>query len=289
MADAIATALGIVSSYESVSAEIAERLAVAVNETAPSRQTRQLEVLSRLVDRRTSELDAEATTWTENGLHAVLAAGIAEAARELGEDVPDGADVDLPVLAATALLALHGATANARRQASRLAQSRGDDRERLLLGTSSAITNPRLRVELSRGAIGVVYRNGARHTLGDYADSAVRAIVTKTKNTGIVRLARLFGVRWFLLRDGAKCGLRSHDDPEKANGMTVLGEVALAFPLAHPRCVRSVRPVRVLDQAQDVLEPFDSVADDVPTRSRQRRLARLGARASRRSGSRLNG
>lgn len=43
--------------------------------------------------------------------------------------------------------------------------------------------------------------------------------------------------------DGDDCGWTSHDDPDKANGKIVSFDEAAAYPLAHPRCVRSFAPV----------------------------------------------
>jgi len=43
--------------------------------------------------------------------------------------------------------------------------------------------------------------------------------------------------------DGDDCGWTSHDDDEKADGKIVTFDEADAYPLAHPRCVRSFAPV----------------------------------------------
>ena len=45
------------------------------------------------------------------------------------------------------------------------------------------------------------------------------------------------------LIDGPDCGLRSHDDPEKAQGLRVSLATFKEHPIAHPNCVRSRSPV----------------------------------------------
>lgn len=73
----------------------------------------------------------------------------------------------------------------------------------------------------------------ARSELGHAAN---RSAVASFTASGVV-----VGVRIF---DGDGCGLRSHDDPRKADGMVVpLAEMADIPSLAHPNCVRGLAPI----------------------------------------------
>jgi hypothetical protein len=81
-------------------------------------------------------------------------------------------------------------------------------------------------------------RTIARTELGQAANLAA---LTSYKASGLV-----VGVQVF---DGDGCGLRSHDDPEKAHGRRLTLEEAADVPrLAHPRCVRAFGPI--VDQAE---------------------------------------
>jgi HK97 family phage portal protein len=50
-------------------------------------------------------------------------------------------------------------------------------------------------------------------------------------------------VKGLLCFDGDDCGWTAHDDAEKADGKQVTFDEADAYPLAHPRCVRSFAPI----------------------------------------------
>lgn len=100
----------------------------------------------------------------------------------------------------------------------------------------------------------VTYANGAVHSLADWADTALRTQTALAYNAGAIGQYREFGIGWVELSDGADCGLTSHDDPEIANGLVVPLDVAEAYPLAHPRCGRSILPrpdIETADQAAD--------------------------------------
>lgn len=85
----------------------------------------------------------------------------------------------------------------------------------------------------------VVYANGARQTIGTYGEMLFRTKTAVAFNTGTITRAREAGITRFEIFDGSDCGLRSHDDPDKANGMIVTAEQAAAWPIAHPNCRRS--------------------------------------------------
>lgn len=113
----------------------------------------------------------------------------------------------------------------------------------------------------------VVYRNGARHGLADYARMATRTRLAETWQRVTLDLYGQAGIRYVEVVDGAGCGWTSHDDPDKANGTIRSLEEAGAYPLAHPNCVRSSFPradVRTVDDARHAA-PLGSVSipDDV--------------------------
>lgn len=116
-----------------------------------------------------------------------------------------------------------------------------------------------LRPEFERRGMGaVVYRDGSRHSFGEYAEMLIRTKTGMAYNMGTLNQAAALGIRWFELLDGSLCGLTSHHDPELANGLIVDYATAAGYPLSHPNCRRSVNP------RPDIRNPVDArTADSV--------------------------
>lgn len=93
-----------------------------------------------------------------------------------------------------------------------------------------------------QGITSVIYRDGSRHGLDEYAEMAVRTKSAEAYQLGGFSQARAFDVKFMELFDGPGCGLDAHEDPVKANGMVLPTEQAAAHPLSHPRCVRVASP-----------------------------------------------
>lgn len=110
--------------------------------------------------------------------------------------------------------------------------------------------------ELSRaieheGVTAIVYRNGARVGLGDYADMVVRTKTAEAYQEGGFQQGRALGIEWWEIFDGAGCGLDGHEDPQKANGLIVASETAERYPISHPRCTRVTSPRPDIRTASD--------------------------------------
>ena len=98
------------------------------------------------------------------------------------------------------------------------------------------LSKPQIAQEIARSAFsqargGVIARTESRLQV---AESRIRRL----KRAGATRV---------LLSDGPGCGLRTHDDPRKANRRIVPLSVYERYPLAHPNCrrrvVRAILPV----------------------------------------------
>ena len=111
----------------------------------------------------------------------------------------------------------------------------------------------------------ITYADGSKRTLDTYGEMLFRTTTAVTHNNGAVIHAAQFGVTHYQLIDGSDCGLTSHDDPNKANGKVVSAETALAWPIAHPNCGRSM-------SARLDLAPTDSYDVIIPT-ANERALA----------------
>lgn len=90
------------------------------------------------------------------------------------------------------------------------------------------------------GLASVTYRNGAVHAMGDYADTLARTDAALAHNSGTFTQLREDAIEWVELVDGPACGLTSHNDGTLANGMVLPIDEAMQYPLAHPRCARSI-------------------------------------------------
>lgn len=94
----------------------------------------------------------------------------------------------------------------------------------------------------------IKYADGSSRTLASYADMLFRTKTAVAYNAGTINVATNdLGVTRFEIRDGAGCGLSSHDDPETANGLIVDAETAAQYPISHPNCRRAFAPRPDLD------------------------------------------
>ncbi|MFD6149359.1 hypothetical protein [Streptomyces sp. NPDC060243] len=89
----------------------------------------------------------------------------------------------------------------------------------------------------------VVYANNAHHPVEAWARASLSWQAVTTANQGAAQTALdELGCTHVEVRDGAGCGWTSHDDPDGADGTLRTIEDALAHPVAHPHCVRQLRP-----------------------------------------------
>lgn len=94
----------------------------------------------------------------------------------------------------------------------------------------------------NRGIRSVIYRNGRKHTLGNYGQMSIRSGASRAYNLGALDAASRKNIQWMAVSDGPECGWTFHDDPETANGAIVTIDEARAYPIAHPNCKRQFRP-----------------------------------------------
>lgn len=133
-----------------------------------------------------------------------------------------------------------------------------------------------IRSDFRRRGIGAVrYRDGSRHSFGEYAEVLLRTKTGNAYNVGTLNQGRALGIRFYELLDGLECGLTEHTDPVKANGRIVPFEVAMAFPLAHPNCRRSINPRP--DATKSNLQSLESI--QLPAAREDQRQFERGLRA----------
>jgi hypothetical protein len=135
-----------------------------------------------------------------------------------------------------------------------------------------------------RGIGAITYRDGSRHSFGEYAEMAMRTKTAQAYNAGTLNTSRAAGIEIFEILDGALCGLTAHHDSQLANGMIVDSRTANDWPLSHPACRRAFSPRPDLS-AMDLSDaPSERSVTTAPQRSDQAAFER--ELAARRGGSR---
>lgn len=94
----------------------------------------------------------------------------------------------------------------------------------------------------SRGIGAVIYRDGSRHSFGEYAEMLIRTKTGLLYQAGTLNAGRQAGIEYYEILDGEDCGVTEHNDPQQANGLIVPFRVAAGFPLSHPNCRRALAP-----------------------------------------------
>jgi len=100
-----------------------------------------------------------------------------------------------------------------------------------------------LEQKLSKSGLkGLRYIDGRMVGIKQYSNMAIQTRSAVAYNRGLIEGGIRSGALSFTISDGSACGLTRHDDPEKANGMVVSPETALANIIAHPACQRTFSP-----------------------------------------------
>lgn len=135
------------------------------------------------------------------------------------------------------------------------------------------------------GVSAIVYRNGARHGLAEYASMLVRTKTAMAAQEAGFAQALDAGVGWMQILDNPSCGLRFHGDGEKANGKILPVREAMKYPLSHPNCVRctTARPdIRTAEQAASAVSLTTPGQDADQAYVEAERARRAADRATRR-------
>lgn len=244
--------------YQAAQAEIDELIAAAADTTTRSAAYRsRLIGLSRAVTEAMADLDDAARDWTAKRLPAVYQLGAQQASTQIGERFNWTLlhREAIQQLAADTFDDLLGATRHVRGEMKTFIRQAARDRSRAVLiqGDTATRAGRALATRLrERGIAAVTYRNGARHSLRDYSDVAIRTKTATAFNTGTLNAGREHGVRWVQVLDGTGCGWDSHGSTDTANGSVRSLRDAEAHPISHPRCARSfaLLPVKTKVEAE---------------------------------------
>jgi hypothetical protein len=215
---------------------------------------------------------------------------IGAAAAGVGFDRLAGPDVDaINVLAGDTYSSLLDATRFVRESTKDLIRTLAREHvaDKLIVGQTAEQAGRDLAARLEgRGIAAVVYKNGARHGLGDYADMLLRTKSAEAYTVATMGQLDRAGITFVEIFDGVGCGMASHDDPDKANGTVRPLIEAQRFPISHPRCRRAVagRPdVKSLRDARSARPSTTPAQQADQAEAEARRELEVAGRASRRA------
>ncbi len=218
----------------------------------------QLRQLQATIEALLDQLDEATRNWIAGQLPLAYQLGAARAAAILGDSFtwtqPHLAAIQQ--LATTVWTDMLAASQFVRRDTRAWIQSEARQQATLSLieGRTAVQAGAAFAARAAQaGIFTVIYRNGARHSITEYAYMNVRTTTARAFNQGTIEQSRLFGVEAMECADGANCGLEYHDDPNQPNGRVFPLATAEMFPIAHPNCRRSWLP-RVDVKAVDAEE-----------------------------------
>lgn len=271
---------------------VAEQEAV-LSDPSRGRRRARLSELRASVERELNRLDVDTRGWLQKRLPQVYQAGAESTLRTLGEAQLTWTQLHTSAvqrLATNTFDSLLRATEFVRADVKRfIREAAKEASERVLTTGQTALQGARdfRKAMEGREIAAVVYRNGSRHGLAEYAEMTIRSETAIAYNEGTVNTAVERGFTTFEIFDGPGCGLEAHGVGPEANGMIVDADVAVAWPIAHRNCQRaySARPdLRQAPERRTNAPSFRSTASPVARSPRSTRTARqLRQRRQRRS------
>lgn len=239
------TAEELIRVYVNAWQRIVEEQEAILGDPRRFRRRARLNELRTVVEEELDRLGVVTRGWLRTRLPQVYAAGADAALRQVGGQAFTWTTLHreaIQRLATDTFDDLLAATEYVRRDTKRFI------REVAKLATERTLTTGRTAQQAARtvrdllrehGITAVVYKNGARHGLGDYSDMLLRTKTAQAYNLGTINTATERGFTRFEIFDGPGCGLTAHAAGPEANGMVVDADTALAWPLSHPRCQRA--------------------------------------------------
>lgn len=132
--------------------------------------------------------------------------------------------------------------------------TRNHVRNKIYTGKTSVQAAKDLTADLTaRGITAVTYKNGTRMPLAAYAEMVVRTKTAETYQEAGLSQGDKLEIIYYEIFDGPGCGLSSHGDPLKADGLIVDAETAKKHVLSHPQCRRSTSPRPDIITSEDAL------------------------------------
>ena len=254
---------------------------------------RRIERLTRLRELRASvealmdQADRQALAFTQNDLPAAYLLGATAAGVTVSWTSEDTNAISM--VAADTYTSLLDATQFVRDSMKDLIRTLAKEHvaDKLIVGETAEQAARDLAAQLrGRDIAAVVYKNGARHGLADYADMVVRTKTAEAYSTATLVQLEQADITFVEVFDGTGCGWNGHDDPDKANGTVRPIAEARQFTISHPRCRRAFggRPdVKSLREARSARATVSAAQQADQTAAELDRELGLAAAASRRA------
>lgn len=131
-------------------------------------------------------------------------------------------------------------------------------------GYKTVMVKQQMGGEFQRGKKAVMMQKevpyDVRWKFNTYMDTIGRYHSQVAYNRGYLSGLSALGTKAVRISDGPDCGLKSHDDPQKANGMVMNLDDARRYTVAHPNCVRDFAPVSNVPAPPDIEQGKGSAA-----------------------------
>lgn len=282
--------------YRRAQARLEREMARILADPRARRQRRRIRSILRQVDEEIEAIEAATRRWLQTTLPAVYEAGATEVG--LGVDWSAIHRTAMQALAEDAFVDILTANRGMRDDARRWVRetSRWMSSKTYVEGLNP-VTVARQFAEQARSRVAasgipapigaVQYADGSVRSIDTYAEMLFRTKTAQTFNAGTINAGLVAGAETFEIVDGIDCGLRTHEDPEKANGRIVTAQAAAAYPISHPNCRRSFIPrYDIGTDAADTFSvdgptPSEIVSDEFGLQSQPFQRARQQTRSQR--------
>jgi hypothetical protein len=248
--------------YRRAEAQIAAELAQILDDPNRARRVRRLRALAAEIDRRTSRLEAEARAFLNSSLPSAWSAGAANAA--VGEFTwTQGHRQALGLLAQDTYAEVLRPTRFMSRDVKALIRSEASGvlSSKVIAGQTALGAGREIEARLRRmGVSAITYADGRNIRASTYAEMLARTKTAAAYNLGGLNQLRGAGITHVEGIDSGDCGLTSHSDPFKVDGKVFPIEIAGAYPIGHPNCVRDFasRPDITSDEGAAVASTWRS-------------------------------
>lgn len=226
--------------YRRAEAQIHAELLRILDDPNQGARVRRLRALAAEIDRRTSRLEAEARAFLNSSLPSAWSAGANNAA--VGQFTwTQGHRQALGLLAQDTYAEVLRSTRFMSRDVKALIRSGSSDvlSSKVITGQTALGAGREIEARLKRmGVSAITYKDGRNIRASTYAEMLARTKTAAAYNLGALNQLRGAGITHVEGIDSGDCGLTSHSDPFKVDGKVFPIEIAGAYPIGHPNCVR---------------------------------------------------
>lgn len=238
----------VVAAYREAQADLARQLKRIEDDPNYWRRQGRIAQLQRVTAARLDEANGVLASWLSVEFPLAYELGAAAAAAVLGNTFGWSVAHTRAVesLAADTFDDFLGRTQFVNAETKKLLREIGGKLSRLTVTTdrtAKGAARELVREAVQRHGIAqVIYRDGSRHAIGEWAEVALRTKTAVAYTEGTFNWSTEHGVTYYEVFDGPQCGWTFHEDGELALGKIVTEAEAREHPIAHPNCRRAFGP-----------------------------------------------